>query len=119
MAFVVLYVMAIVIDGLAPNFSAQKNPQNALKLAVYSMTPVWVAGVSALIPGLGFLGNIGLLAGVVIIGLKTPGVSANATKMAIYMTLGWGVISALYLVITSKSQNKAMLPSAALPTPTE
>jgi len=77
------------------------------------------SGKHAIVPLLGLLGNIGLLIGVVVIGLKTPGVSANATKMAIYMTLGWGVISALYLVITSKAQNKAMLPSAALPTPTE
>ena len=30
--FVSLYLMAIIIDGLAPTFSAPKNPQNALKL---------------------------------------------------------------------------------------
>ena len=54
-AFVVVYAMAVIIDGLAPTFSGQKNQQNAMKLAVYSMTPAWLAGVFALIPGLGFL----------------------------------------------------------------
>ena len=49
--FVALYAMAVIIDGLAPSFSAAKNQQNALKLAVYSMTPVWLAGVFALDPG--------------------------------------------------------------------
>jgi hypothetical protein len=31
-----------------------------MKLAVYSMTPAWLAGVFALIPGLGFLRILGL-----------------------------------------------------------
>ena len=70
--FVALYVMAVVIDGLAPNFSARKNPQNALKLAVYSMTPAWVAGVFALIPGLGFLRVFALLYAVYVLWLGLP-----------------------------------------------
>ena len=70
--FVALYVMAVVIDGLAPNFSARKNPQNALKLAVYSMTPAWVAGVFALIPGLGFLRLLALLYAVYVFWLGLP-----------------------------------------------
>ena len=49
-AFVIVYAMAIIIDGLAPTFSGQKNQQNAMKLAVYSMTPAWLAGVFALDP---------------------------------------------------------------------
>jgi hypothetical protein len=50
LAFVFAYVMGLVIDALAPTFEAQKNPANALKLAVYSMTPGWVAGIFLLIP---------------------------------------------------------------------
>ena len=60
------------IDGFAPNFSARKNPQNALKLAVYSMTPAWVAGVFALIPGLGFLRLLALLYAVYVFWLGLP-----------------------------------------------
>jgi len=59
-AFVVVYAMAIIIDALAPTFLARKNQENAMKLAVYSMTPTWLAGVFALIPGLGFLRALGL-----------------------------------------------------------
>ncbi len=70
--FVVLYVMAVVIDGLAPTFSAPKNQQNALKLAVYSMTPVWVAGVFALIPWLGFLRLLALFYTVYVFWLGLP-----------------------------------------------
>ena len=71
-AFVVVYAMAVVIDGLAPTFSAQKNQQNAMKLAVYSMTPAWLAGVFALIPGLGFLRFLALLYGIYVFWLGLP-----------------------------------------------
>lgn len=71
-AFVIVYAMAVIIDGLAPTFSAQKNQQNAMKLSAYSMTPAWIAGVFVLIPGLGFLRLLGLLYGVYVFWLGLP-----------------------------------------------
>jgi len=59
LTFVMVYVMAL-IDGLAPTFKGQKNQANALKLAVYSMTPAWLAGVFSVIPGLRLLSILGL-----------------------------------------------------------
>jgi len=41
-----VYVLALIIDGLAPNFGSQKNFLQALKLAVFSMTAAWLAGWS-------------------------------------------------------------------------
>ena len=70
--FVALVLMALVIDGLAPNFSARKDRRNALKLAVYSMTPVWLAGVFALVPGLGFLRLLALAYAVYVFWLGLP-----------------------------------------------
>ena len=58
--FAVVYLIACVIDLLAPRFGAQKNFDNALKLTVYSYTPVWLAGIFLLIPGLNFLVILGL-----------------------------------------------------------
>ena len=52
LAFVIAYVMALITNVLAPIFCAQKNQPNAFKLAVYSMTPIWVVGVFELIPAL-------------------------------------------------------------------
>lgn len=72
MAFVVVYAMAVIIDGLAPTFSGQKNQENAMKLAVYSMTPAWLAGVFWLIPGLGFLRLIALIYSVYVFWLGLP-----------------------------------------------
>ena len=58
--FTVVYVIAGVIDLLARKFETQKNFQNALKLSIYCHTPVWLAGIFLLIPGLNFLMLLGL-----------------------------------------------------------
>jgi hypothetical protein len=58
-------------DALAPTFRGQKNRPNALKLATYSMTPVWLAGAFSLIPGLRPLGILGLY-GVYLFWLGVP-----------------------------------------------
>lgn len=60
LALVGVYVLALIIDILAPTFSGVKNPGQSLKLSVYSSTAAWVAGIFALIPPLGFLGILGL-----------------------------------------------------------
>ncbi len=54
------YILALVIDGLAPRFDGRKNPIQALKVAAYSSTASWVAGIFAIIPNLRFLGIVGL-----------------------------------------------------------
>jgi hypothetical protein len=54
------YVLALIIDALAPSFNGQRNQIQALKLAAYSSTAAWVAGIFALIPALAILGIVGL-----------------------------------------------------------
>src|SRR3546814_14842544 len=48
-----IYIVALVIDALAPTFGGQKNPIQALKVAVYSGTAGWVAGIASLLPKIG------------------------------------------------------------------
>jgi len=55
-----VYVLAIIIDALAPTFSGEKNLNQAFKVAMYSSIPGWLAGIFALIPALGVLGILGL-----------------------------------------------------------
>ena len=45
MALVGVFLLSLIIDALAPTFGGQKNSSQALKLAVYSYTPAWIAGV--------------------------------------------------------------------------
>jgi hypothetical protein len=55
-----VYVLALIIDGLAPSFDGQKSQMQALKVSAYSMTASWLAGIFALIPGLRLLEILGL-----------------------------------------------------------
>jgi hypothetical protein len=55
-----VYIIAGVINLLVPRFGGEKNFSNALKLSVYSHTPLWLAGVFLLIPGLNFLLILGV-----------------------------------------------------------
>jgi hypothetical protein len=58
--FAVIYLIAGLIDLLAPRFGGERNFSNALKLAVYAHTPFWLAGIFLLVPGLHFLLVLGL-----------------------------------------------------------
>jgi hypothetical protein len=59
-SFAIVYCLALIIDALAPRFGARKDFASALKLAVYCYTPVWIAGIFLLVPGLSFLVILGL-----------------------------------------------------------
>ncbi len=54
--------MALIVDALAPTFGGEKNFMQSLKLAAYSYTAVWLAGILSLLGTLG--GLLGLLAAI-------------------------------------------------------
>jgi hypothetical protein len=52
-AIVGVYILAWIINELAPSFESEKNFGRSLQLAVYASTPQWVAGILIFIsPGL-------------------------------------------------------------------
>lgn len=60
LALASIFVLSLIIDALAPNFGGQKNQVQALKVAAYSATAGWLAGIFGLIPALAILGILGL-----------------------------------------------------------
>ncbi len=60
MSLVGTFVSALVIDNLAPSFGAQKNMVAATKVAAYSWTAAWVAGIVNIMPMLGILAIVGV-----------------------------------------------------------
>jgi hypothetical protein len=67
-----LYVIAFIMDSLAPKFASQKNMLNAFKLAVYSWTPSWVVGVLLIIPALSWLVALASLYGLYLFYVGLP-----------------------------------------------
>lgn len=50
-----VYVMALIIEALAPTFGGTKNRVSAFKLAAYSYTASWVAGILLILPSLALI----------------------------------------------------------------
>lgn len=55
-----VYVSSLVIDALAPNFGGTKDSLKAFKVAAYSATAAWLAGIFQILPALAILGIVGL-----------------------------------------------------------
>jgi hypothetical protein len=72
LALAMVYVLALIINALAPTFAGKQNLNQALKVAAYSMTAAWVAGVFSLIPMLGILGLLGGLYSLYLLYLGLP-----------------------------------------------
>jgi len=50
-----VYVLALIIDAFAPTFGGEKNMLQAMKLAVFSSTAAWLAGIFFILPALSIL----------------------------------------------------------------
>src|SRR5690606_41930837 len=59
-SLVSIYVLSLIIDALAPNFGGTKDPVKAFKVAAYSWTAAWIAGIFGVIPQLAILSIVGL-----------------------------------------------------------
>src|SRR3546814_2696088 len=51
----IVYVVALIINALAPTFGGQKDMTQALKTVAYAWTASWVAGIAVIVPWLGWL----------------------------------------------------------------
>jgi hypothetical protein len=55
-----VFVLAKIIEFLAPKFDGTADAGGAMKLAVYAPTAGWLAGIFLLVPPIGFLAILGL-----------------------------------------------------------
>ncbi|MFT8245803.1 Yip1 family protein [Roseomonas sp. BN140053] len=55
-----VFVLAKLVEFLAPRFGGTADPLQAMKLAVYSPTASWLVGIFFLVPPLAFLAFLGL-----------------------------------------------------------
>ena len=54
-AIIGVFVLSFIISALAPTFGGKPDSGQAMKVAVYSYTPAWIAGVLGILPALGAL----------------------------------------------------------------
>jgi hypothetical protein len=58
LGLVSVYIIALIIDALAPTFGSTKNQIQALKVAAYYPTALWVASILLIVPALGVIGML-------------------------------------------------------------
>ena len=96
-ALLAVFILGMVIDALAPSFGAEKNRVQAFKVAAYSYTASWVAGVLGLIPALGILMLLAALYGCFLLYLGLPRVmKAPADKAP-----GYAIVTIIVAVVVS------------------
>ena len=78
-----LYVMALIIDGLAPNFGGTKDQVQAFKVAAYSWTAGWIGGIFYLLPALAPLSILAGLYGLYLLYLGLPKLMKVAEDKAV------------------------------------
>jgi hypothetical protein len=67
------YVVAVIIDALAPTFHGEKNQVQALKTVAYSYTSYWVISIIGIVPGLGLIAGLAaLIYGIYLLRLGLP-----------------------------------------------
>ena len=86
LTFVSVYIVAWIVNLLAPTFGSQKDFPSALKVTVYSYTPSWLAGVFLLIPALSFLTILGLY-GLYLLYLGLPPLMKTPPDKSIWYTI--------------------------------
>ena len=97
LSFVSVFVIAWLVDALAPTFGGQRDPLRALKLTAYSYTPAWVAGSLQLVPALSVLALLAGCYGLYLLYLGLP-VLMRCPKEK---SLGYTVVLILCAIVVS------------------
>jgi len=98
LALVGVFVVAFIIDILAPNFGAERSQIQALKLVVYAQTAGWVAGIANIIPGVGgLIALVGGLYSLYVLYLGLP----KLMKSPADKTTGYFVVSILVAIVVN------------------
>jgi len=110
LSLVMVFVLALIIDAMAPTFEGTKSQIGALKLSAYASTAAFVGGVFSLLPSLSVLGALAALYGIYLLytGLpvlmKCPPDKAIAyTAVVVVCAIVGGVVIAWVLALLTPS----------------
>jgi hypothetical protein len=96
-SLVVVAILALIVDVLAPNFGGTRDFVAALKLVAYSFTALWVAQIALLIPAAGALiVLVGFIYGFYLFLLGVPVTNKSTSDKAVPFTIVV-VVSAIVL----------------------
>lgn len=115
-AIVATWILALVIDALAPTFGGTKNSVQAMKVAAFSATAGWLAGIFGLIPNLTFLALLGLYS-LYLLYLGLPLLMKAPTEKAMGYTIVTIVIAIVLFIVAgmlTSAVTRAFVPAPSL-----
>jgi len=95
LSFLGVFLIALIVDALAPTFGGEKDPLASLKITAYSYTPAWVAAVLNLIPVLGILALLAAFYGLYLLYLGLPALMHSPKDRAV----GYTVVTVLCAIV--------------------
>ena len=98
LSLVSVYVLAMIVDALAPTFGSRRGTVPAYKLAAYAHIPSWLAGVFLLLPGLRVFTLLGLY-GFYLFYIGLPPIMGTPEDKRLSYTLAVLVISIVVMVV--------------------
>jgi hypothetical protein len=109
MSLATVYVLALIIDALAPSFGGQKNFNEAIKVAAFAPTASWLAGIFNIMPALSILGLLGLYSLYLLYTGLAPLMKSPPEKSIPYTVVI--IIAALVLAVVAGAIAGLVLPS--------
>jgi hypothetical protein len=99
-ALVAVYIGAMVVQKLAPQFRSRGDLVQSMKLVVFAYTPVWLAGVLNIFPPLSALAIVAALYAIYLFYLGLPIVMGTPQESVIpYMAVSAIVIIVITVVL--------------------
>ncbi len=95
-----VYLTALVMNFLAPNFGSEKNFGRAMQTVAYAYTPAWIAGILNILPVIGWLGSLLGLYGLYLMYLGLPHtMKTPADKVVLYLVVTIIVLVIIYAIL--------------------
>jgi len=113
LSLVGVYVVAFIIDALAPSFNSRKDILSATKVAVFAFTPAWVGGIFMIVPMLGLLTVLASLYGLYVLYVGLPILMETPKDKA----LGYFIVVIIVSIVVSIIINvlgRLVLPSGLM-----
>lgn len=92
---IITFLLAQVVDALAPTFGGEKDSLRALKVTAYSFTPGWIAAVLVIFPALGIIAGLIGLYGLYLLYLGLPVLMRSPPERS----LGYTVVVVIVAIV--------------------
>jgi len=114
LSLAMVYVMALIIEALAPNFGGTKDRIQAFKVAAYSPTASWVAGVFGLLPALAIIAVLGGLYSLFLLYKGLPKLMKTPEDKALPYTAVVIVVAIVVSIVIGVATSSVMAATGAL-----